>query len=130
MYNATMAISDEDSTGNKWDLLRWIKVGPGVVGRTVPVAVCLLLVLGLAIWKLNDSTLIAALSGLAVLFVIGYFAVAFWYANKYPDFSTLDGGALVDYRRTQIAASDPKIIDLNAEVVPNPASHVEGRGQK
>jgi hypothetical protein len=122
-----MSKSDGDSDDSKWNVFRWVKVGPGVVGRTVPVAVCLLAVLGVAIWKIADPLMITGLAVLAVLFVAGYFALAFWYANKHPDFSTLDGGALVDYRRAQLAARDEKIIDLEAQVVPNTtAPIVEG----
>lgn len=120
-----MTDGDKESYSGKFDLLRWVKVGPGVVGRTVPVAVCLLVVLGLTIWKLADQTLTFLVAASAVLFVCGYFALAFWYACRHPDFSTLDGGALVDYRRTQIAARDPKIIDIGAQIVPNTVPQIE-----
>lgn len=95
------------------------------MGRTVPVAVCLLVVLAIAVWKLNDPSVVLIVVALAVVFVSGYFCLAFWYANKHPDFSTLDGGALVDYRKTQMAARDPKIIDVDAQIVPNSAPQLE-----
>ena len=119
MLRKGMSSNDGDSPFRGWEPFRWIRVGPGVVGRTVPVVVCFTAVLGVAIWKLNDPFWIVWLAVIGATVVSCYFGAAFWYANKYPDFSTLDGGSLVDYRRAQLGAKDPKIIEVNPEIVPN-----------
>jgi hypothetical protein len=94
------------------DLFRWIKVGPGIVGRNVPVAVAVFAVFGLAIWRLDSDFLVMAALAVVALLACAYFAAMFWYANKHPEFSTLDGTTLVDYRRAQMTASEPRIIDV------------------
>jgi hypothetical protein len=86
------------------DLFRWIKVGPGIVGRNVPVAVAVFAVFGLAIWRLDSDFLVMAALAVVALLACAYFAAMFWYANKHPEFSTLDGTTLV--------ASEPRIIDV------------------
>lgn len=119
MLKKGMSRNDDDSPLKGWEPFRWVNVGPGVVGRTVPVAICFFALLGVAIWRVPDAALITPIVGLAALLAVGYFALVFWFANKYPDFSTLDGGSLVDYRRTQLGAKDPAIIEINPKIVPN-----------
>ena len=105
------------------DVIRHIKDGPGVVGRTARVAIAASIVFLVGIWAVHSSPFyVLALVILFTLLIAGYFGVSFWYANKYPDFSTLDGRELVEYRRLEQATKDKGvIIDEKAQPSSNPS---------
>ena len=113
-------------------VLRYIKHGPGLVGRTAPIALALVFLFGLAIWSLRSMPyMVLGLVALISLIIAGYFALVFWYGTKYAKFATMDGQELVDYYRIEQAASDNTVvIDLTAEPIPNPAliEHQKGEG--
>jgi len=99
-----------------------IRMGPGVVGRTSTVVLAMILVGGVAIWALKGSAAaVLAIVGATLLLAIGYVATAFWYANKHPQFATLEGAELVRYKEVELAASSPEIIDLSANPSANAA---------
>lgn len=129
MVLGAMGLDGGNSPSGIGDVFKWVKVGPGVVGRTVPIILVLLAAIIAAILRVGSDQLIMLLVGAAVLAAAGYIAIAFWYANKHPDFSTLDGSTLVDYRRTQMAPSEPKMIDVtNAHITSNTSPQIEREG--
>jgi hypothetical protein len=100
--------------------IRAIEGGPGVVGRTSTIVFALNLVLSIAIWAVRaESMLVIALSCLLAFVDLVYLIAAFWYANKHPEFATLEGGSLVDYRKAQQAAKEAIIIDNDAPPIEN-----------
>jgi len=101
---------------------RFLKAGPGVVGRTSPVAIGAIVALMLAIWAVSDNSYLVMWLVLGVIFVSTAFCgAAFWYANKHPQHASLEGAELVEYAAIQQAARDPKTIDLEAESTANTA---------
>lgn len=112
-------------------VLRHIKHGPGLVGRTAPVALALVVLYGVAIWSLRSMPyMVLGLTAFISLLAVGYFAVVFWYGTKYSKFANLDGKELVEYYRIEQAASDKSVvIDATADPIPNPAL-LEHKGNK
>jgi hypothetical protein len=102
--------------------LERIRSGPGVVGRTAIIALALIVLSGVAIAAVRDDPwLVLSVFGVDVLVVAGYFLAAFWYANKYPHFATMEGGEVVRYTELQQAAKEPTVIEGSAKPVANTA---------
>lgn len=121
-----MAADENSPFGSIANVFRWVKVGPGIVGRNVPVAIAVVAVFGLGIWRLQSEWMIMAVLGGTGLLAAAYFAVVFWYATRFPDFSTLDGASLVEYRRTQMASNDAPVLDLSqAQITANTSPQIE-----
>ena len=122
-----MPNKETDSQGGFLEVLRWIKFGPGVIGRTIPLMIVVAMVFGVAIYRIEGAEMIFSSLILLVIVVLIYLAGALWYANKHPDFSTLDGRTLVDYRRAQISSSDSELIEFDGPLVSNnPPEEIEG----
>ena len=113
-------------------ILRHIKHGPGLVGRTAPIALAVVVLYGVAIWSLRLMPyMVLGLTALISILAIGYFALIFWYGTKYSKFATMDGQELVEYYRIEQAASDKSIvIDATAAPIPNPARIEHKRGKE
>ncbi|OWV75178.1 hypothetical protein ATY76_25615 [Rhizobium sp. R339] len=90
-----------------------IKFGSGVLGKTAPVMIAFITLVGIAVYKLpaNFPYAVIGLVALAAAVVMIYCFKAFGYAERHPGPSVLEGAQLVKYRLNEIAASDPKIID-------------------
>ena len=102
-----------------WGPLERIRSGPGVVGRTSYIALALLVLSFGAMFVLRDNAAaVIAVFTVDVLAAVGYVALAFWYANKYPHFATMEGAEVVRYTELQ-AAKEPTIIDGSATPVAN-----------
>lgn len=67
----------------------------------------------------NYPWLVLAIFLIIAVITVGYFAVAFWYANKFPHFATMDGTEVVRYTELQQAAKEPTVIDGAAKPVAN-----------
>ncbi|MEF3134822.1 hypothetical protein OS035_25540 [Rhizobium sp. 268] len=94
-----------------------IKLGSGVLGKTAPVMIAFIMLVSIAIYKMpNDLPyMVLGLVALVALVLVFYCLKAFGYAERHPGPSVLEGAQLVKYRLNEIAASDPKIIDLSPE---------------
>ena len=114
-----MASNDNDSNGGFSEIFRWIKFGPGIVGRTVPLMIVVSAVFGIALYKMNGSADIVLCLEILSGLVLAYLGIAFWYAHKHPEFSTLDGRSLVEYRRAQLSAGNDTTIDWGSPPVEN-----------
>lgn len=113
-----MGQGDEAANSNSppWGGFQQVKFGAGVIGKTAPVAAALLVPILAAMYFLSAFPwMVFTLAVLAALIVAGFIGLAFWYANKHPDFAVLEGGELVRYREIELAAKDPDIIDITPE---------------
>lgn len=94
------------------------------MGYTSYVAAALVL-LGLAVvWSLPEDHVSAKMTIFFVCaaIVVAFLGVAYWYANKYPQFSTMAGADIVRWTELQQNAKNPGIIELSAEPQANTAA--------
>ncbi|QRM43966.1 hypothetical protein [Rhizobium sp. BG4] len=98
-----------------------VKLGSGVLGKTAPVMVAFLIMMAIAIWRIPESGVffVTGLAVLAAALVAAYVFVAFRYAERNPGAAVLEGLHLVKYQQNEIAASDPRIIDISPEGAQN-----------
>lgn len=111
--------------------LEKIQMGPGVVGRTSYVVLAFMILSIIAMTLLRDNhLLVAGIFGVGAFLISGYVAIAYWYANKYPHHSVMDGAHFVRHAEIQQAAKNPEIIDVEAEPVANtaPPKAITSRG--
>lgn len=92
-----------------------IKLGSGVLGKTAPVMIAFLFILGLAIWKIPADLpyIVLGLVLLAAGMVSAYIWRAFLYAEANPGPAVLEGLHLVKFRQNELRASDPRVIDAS-----------------
>ena len=86
------------------------------MGKTAPVVGLLLFALMAAMYFLSGNAwMVFALALVAVTIVVAYLGLAFWYGHRHPDAAVLEGAELVRYREVELAAKDPRIIDVSPE---------------
>lgn len=92
------------------------------MGRTSHVALALLLLSFGAIFVLRGSPwIVLGIFAVDVLAAASYVWVAFWYANKYPQFATVEGAEVVRYTELQQSAKEPAVIEGSATPIANTA---------
>jgi hypothetical protein len=93
-------------------VLRQSKHGPGIVGRTAPVALAFVLICGFAMYLVSSAPLfVVGILGMLAALVIAYFGAVFWFANKNPRIAAMEGSDVVEYYKIEQTAKDPKIIE-------------------
>lgn len=118
-----MAENESDNPGKAvggWGPFQTIRMGPGVVGRTTGLMLGVAAVAFAAVVALRDDPWLAG--GVFLLFLAAvsvYIWRAFRYAERHPEFATLDGALLIKYKEIEQAARDRRIID----VTPNPVAN-------
>jgi hypothetical protein len=112
---------NSDNSSSLWGPLERVRSGPGVVGRTSYVALALILLSFGALYAFRDRPeLVLTVFLIDVVVAVAYVAAAFWYANKFPHFATMEGAEVVRYTELQQAAKEPGlVIDGSAEPVAN-----------
>ncbi|WP_139221372.1 hypothetical protein [Bosea sp. OK403] len=114
------------------EALGTVKFGPGVVGRTAPVAVGIVILGIAAVAALRSEPWMAFLAfGASLSGAIWYLSSILQYANKYPNHAIMEGAEFVKNAALEQSAKDPNIIDLNSIPVDNTSApeNLKLRGQ-
>jgi hypothetical protein len=99
---------------------------PGLVGKTSAVALAMMAVFSVGIWRLGDHPwfAIAALGWASIIFLI-YLALTFILGSKYPALTQLEGEHLLKFlmeaKATDSPTQSPKVIPVTSPV-PDPAN--------
>lgn len=104
-----------------------IKLGSGVLGKTAPLMGALVVFACVVVGALRnaDPLIIVGIFASVLVSLALFIGSAFWYARTYPGEALLEGGELLRYREMDLAANDPRVIDISpggAENAPPPAS--------
>lgn len=91
-------------------------MGSGVIGRTAPVAFVTEIALAIATVAVPDPLTKAILALSMPALAVFYLVAAFWFANKYPSLSVLEGSQATAYRKVEGAAKGQDIEALPMEM--------------
>ncbi|HAO2891964.1 TPA: hypothetical protein IHM15_004566 [Escherichia coli] len=90
-----------------------IKFGPGVIGRTTTVISLLIFAFVPAMYFLRDEKwMVFSLILILTCLVIGFVGWSFRFAEKNPALAVTEGAEVVRYMELELAAKDPKVIDV------------------
>lgn len=90
--------------GIKSEGIAKIHLRRGVVGRSSGVALGVMAVIGIGVYRINGDYLILAMVSMAVLVFAGFFKEAMKYADKNPAAALLEGSELVTWRKQELSA--------------------------
>lgn len=98
-----------------------IKLGSGVIGKTAPLMGAFIVFGCIVVGTLRnaDPFLIVGVFAAILVSLATFVGGAFWYARAYPAEALLEGGELLRYREMDLAANDPKVIDISPEGAKN-----------
>lgn len=92
-----------------------LRLGPGVVGKSSAIGLGVLVVLGVAAWRIDNNP------WLVVFIAIAGIAFAYWlirrqfqYAEDHPETALLEGAELVAWRQMQMSTRDVPAIPPTA----------------
>ncbi len=109
-----------------------IRLSRGIVGRATFVAIGGLVVLGLAIWKLNNPNAILLVAGAALLVFLVFFFGILLFASRNPGIALLEGAELLRWKQYELAAKNiptppvmPSIPDPTAPRAPMLPEEIE-----
>ena len=120
MANRSIKEEIERALGAPLEAFNKIRLAPGVLGKTGSVALALMVVFAVAVFKLTETWAILLIVFVAIASFFAYQNFSFRFAEKNPGLALTEGAELVQYKLMEQQAAKGVIIDTDSSEVVTP----------